>query len=91
MSSIMPGTGAYNVSYYGNCRLAAYDVIKVYGKIYYEMPDTALYNKLKDYVYKKCQDVSGYNKSYRQLFVNKSTRLTPESLRLLINRLNKIK
>lgn len=82
--------GSYNVSYYGNCRLDAKDVIKVYGKLYYDLSDTDLYNKLKDYVYLKCTDVSGYNKQYRQYFVKKSTRFTPETLREYINRVNKM-
>ena len=45
--SICKTTGSYNVSYYGNCILRVTDVVRVYGKIYFDLTDEELYEKLQ--------------------------------------------
>lgn len=81
--SICPTTGSYNVSYYGNCILRVTDVVRVYGKIYYDLPDTKLFEKLKDMCYRKCN-----NSDYRRHF-EWSDGYTVERIRKTIDRLNK--
>jgi hypothetical protein len=81
--SICKSTGSYNVSYYGNCILKVTDVVRVYGKIYYDLPDTELYEKLKEMSYKKCNF-----KDYQNHFC-KSLSYTSGRIRKTIDRLNK--
>lgn len=80
--SICKTTGSYNVSYYGNCILRVTDVVRVYGKIYFDLTDEELYEKLKDMAYRKCNR-SEYQKKFGPNGYTKAT------IRRAINRLNK--
>lgn len=80
--SICKTTGSYNVSYYGNCILQVTEVVRVYGKIYYDLNDTELHEKLKDMCYRKC-NINDYKKRFSSVSYSVSR------IRKTIDRLNK--